>query len=71
MRRWRGFWAALYCGALGLICAIEFRDFHYMIGDFFKASVVTAVARAMVEVCGLAEPLRRRRERASQGRDAG
>ncbi|WP_405784439.1 hypothetical protein [Streptomyces sp. NBC_00859] len=64
MRRRRGLLAALYCGALGLVCAVEFRDFHYMVGDFFKASVFTAVTRVVVEITGVAEPARRSREAA-------
>jgi hypothetical protein len=62
MRRWRGFWAALYCGALGAVCAVEFRDFHYMVGDFFEISVAVSVLRAIVEASGLAEPARRKRQ---------
>ncbi|MEV6762873.1 hypothetical protein AB0N16_20060 [Streptomyces sp. NPDC051105] len=61
MRRWRGFWAALYCGVLGAVGAVEFRDLHYMVGDFFEASVITSSLRALVEATGLAERARRRR----------
>ncbi|MEV7891690.1 hypothetical protein ACWD3I_38535 [Streptomyces sp. NPDC002817] len=66
MRRWRGFWAALYCGAVGAVCAVVFRDLRYMVGDFFELSVVFALLRAIVEVAGLAEPARRKR-RESRG----
>jgi hypothetical protein len=61
MNRWRGFWAALYCGALGAVCTVEFRDTHYMVGDFFEISVAVSALRAIVEASGLAEPLRSRR----------
>jgi hypothetical protein len=61
MNRWRGFWAALYCGALGAVGAVEFRDLHYMVGDFFEISVAVSLLRAIVEASGLAEPVRNRR----------
>ncbi|MGW1745987.1 hypothetical protein ACWCRD_10320 [Streptomyces sp. NPDC002092] len=61
MRRWRGFWAALYCAALGAVCAVEFRDYRYMVGDFFELSVALALLRAIVEAAGLVEPARRKR----------
>ncbi|MGW2556983.1 hypothetical protein [Streptomyces sp. NPDC001635] len=65
MRRWRGLWAALYCGAIGLLCAVEFRDLHYLVGDFFKASVITSIVRVVVEVSGIGELARTRwKERA-------
>ncbi|MFF1453033.1 hypothetical protein ACFVYF_33600 [Streptomyces sp. NPDC058274] len=67
MRRWRGFWAALYCGALGAVCAVEFRDLHYMVGDFFEISVAASLLRAIVEVSGLAEPVRDRRREPRAG----
>ncbi|MEU2623225.1 hypothetical protein ABZ642_34840 [Streptomyces sp. NPDC007157] len=64
MRRWRGFWAALYCGALGAVGSVAFRDLHHMVGDFFEASVATSAFRALVEAAGLVEPFRSRwRER--------
>lgn len=61
MRRWRGFWAALYCGTLGAVGAVEFRGLRYGVGTFFAVSVLTSALRVLVEVSGIAEPARRRR----------
>ncbi|SNX63345.1 hypothetical protein SAMN06272735_5153 [Streptomyces sp. TLI_55] len=66
MRRWRGFWAALYSAAIGAVCAVVFRDLRYMVGDFFELSVVLALLRATVEAAGLAEPARRKHREARE-----
>jgi hypothetical protein len=46
---------------------VEFRDLHYMVGDFFEISVAASLLRAIVEVSGLAEPVRDRRREPRAG----
>ncbi|UQA95699.1 hypothetical protein [Streptomyces halobius] len=60
--RWRGMWAAVYCGITGFIAGyVIFRYSHHMTGTFFQASVYTSAARIAVELTGAMERFRRRR----------
>ncbi|MEK2479540.1 hypothetical protein [Streptomyces noursei] len=60
-RRWRGMWAAVYCGVAGFVMGyVIFRYNHHMVGTFFQASVYTSVVRIVIELTGGVERLRRR-----------
>lgn len=55
MNRWRGFWAALYCCAVGVFLGTWSGYSHYNIGAFFEAAVFTSVVRAIAEATGILE----------------
>ncbi|MEW1675381.1 hypothetical protein AB0O47_19345 [Streptomyces noursei] len=63
-RRWRGMWAAVYCGITGALFGyVLFRYTHHVGVTFFQISVFTSAARVAVEVTGVAERLRQRRKK--------
>ncbi|AIA07795.1 hypothetical protein DC74_7373 [Streptomyces noursei] len=60
-RRWRGMWAAVYCGVTGFFFGyVLFRYTHFVGVAFFQVSVFTSVVRFAFEVTGVAERLRQR-----------
>ena len=66
LNRRRGFWAALYCCAIAVFFAMEFRYSKFMLGTFFEMAVYTSAARAIAEASGVLERPRevwRRRRR--------
>ncbi|MFE0508849.1 hypothetical protein [Streptomyces sp. NPDC058964] len=55
MNRRLGFWAALYCCAVGVFFGIEPYYLHFNIGAFFEAVIFTSVVRAIAEAIGVLE----------------
>ncbi|MER5404213.1 hypothetical protein [Streptomyces sp. NPDC002769] len=55
MNRRRGFWAALYCCAVGVLFGIGGQYAHFNIGAFFEAAIFTSVVRATAEAAGILE----------------
>ncbi|WP_369392384.1 hypothetical protein AB5J72_35960 [Streptomyces sp. CG1] len=58
MSRRRGFWAALYCCAVGVFFGIGLGYSHFDTGAFFEAAIFTSVVRAIAEAAGILEKLR-------------
>ncbi|WP_329249273.1 hypothetical protein OG223_17945 [Streptomyces sp. NBC_01478] len=55
MNRRRGFWAALYCCAVGAFFGIGSMYSHFYVGAFFEAAVFTSAVRAAAEAAGILE----------------